>query len=209
MDLLRVQLQVPASSRRAVTHFYASTLGLGLTAEAAHEIGHSTLAFEPHTGTPFYHFAIQLPGDRFTAATHWARQRVQTLSDPIHFNAWNADAIYFHNIVELIAHHGHGETGRHGPFNPSEFLGISEIGLVGDVDTITTDLAPLELNVFSGAGTDLTFLGAPTGTLIITAIGRGWLPLQRPAQPHPVHATIAGTPKTVIHTAGHTVRRTD
>jgi hypothetical protein len=211
MEFLRVGLQVPSSNRRAVKHFYATTLGLGAAVEEGHAIGATMLVFEPHTGTPFYHFAILLPGDRFTAAETWVRQRVELLGDSVHFAAWRADSLYFHDpagsIVELIAHDGKAENGRHGEFSPAEFIGLSEIGLVGDVASITADLARLELDVFAGGGTDLAFLGEPTGTVIVAAIGRGWLPLDRPAETHPVHLTVAGAPKGVVRTAGHTVRR--
>jgi hypothetical protein len=211
MEFLRVGLQVPSSNRRAVTHFYATTLGLGSATDEGHGIGATTLVFEPHAGTPFYHFAILLPGDRFTAAQTWARQRVELLGGAVHFAAWRADSVYFHdpvgNIVELIAHHGQAENGRHGEFSPAEFVGLSEIGLVGDVGSITADLARLELDVCAGAGTDLVFVGEPTGTVIVAATGRGWLPLDRPAETHPVHVTVAGAPKGVVRTAGHAVRR--
>ena len=211
MEFLRVELEVPSSNRRAVKHFYSTTLGLGATADESHEVGGTTLVFEPHTGAAFYHFAMLLPGDRFAAADTWARQRVELLGGSTHFAAWNADSLYFHdpagNIVELIAHHGTAENGRHGEFTPAEFVGLSEIGLVGDVASITADLAGLELNVFAGAGTDLAFVGEPTGTLIVAAVGRGWMPLDRPAEAYPVRVTVAGAPKGVVRTADHTVRR--
>lgn len=211
MEFLRVGLQVPSSNRRAVKHFYATTLGLGSAVDEGHGIGATTLVFEPHAGAPFYHFAILLPGDRFAATETWARQRIELLGGLVHFAAWGADSLYFHdpagNIVELIAHHGKAENGRHGEFSPAEFVGLSEIGLVGDVALITADLARLELDAFAGAGTDLVFVGEPTGTVIVAAIGRGWLPLDRPAETHPVHVTVAGAPKGVVRTAGHTVRR--
>ena len=211
MELLRVELQVPSSNRRAVKHFYATTLGLGSGVDEEHEVGGTTLAFEPHAGAPFYHFAILLPGDRFAAADLWARQRVELTGGPIRFPAWDADSLYFHdpagNIVELIAHHGKAENGRHGEFSPTEFVGLSELGLVGDVALITADLAALDLTVFGDAGTDLAFVGEPTGTLIVAAVGRGWAPLHRPSEPHPAHVTVAGAPKGVVRTAGHIVRR--
>jgi catechol 2,3-dioxygenase-like lactoylglutathione lyase family enzyme len=214
MEFLRLVLQVPASNRRAVEHFYASTLALGPQVEDAHRIGRTALAFEPRSGEPFYHYAILLPGDRFQAAQRWAQARVELLSHNgeavMHFANWDADSLYFHdpagNIVELIAHHGKAENGRHGEFTPAEFAGIAEIGLVGDVQRITTDLAALELERFQG-DQELTFLGEPTGTIIVSAAGRGWLPLGRPAEPHPVQVSVAGAPKGVVTSDGHTVRR--
>ena len=220
MEILRATLQAPSSNRRALERFYTTTLGLGPTVDDAHRIGHTALLFSPHSGDPFYHFAILLPGDRFDPALTWSRERVELLPagdgrSPVHrFENWDADAVYFHdpagNIVELIAHHGKGENGRHGEFSPVEFLGLSELGLVGDPAEIAADLEQLELAVFDGTVTgpdSLAFIGEPTGTLILSPVNRGWLPSGRAAEHHPVEVTVSGTPRGAVSSGGHVVRR--
>jgi hypothetical protein len=209
MELLRVVLHGPAAQRRALEHFYSVTLG-PTERSGAFCVGHTELSFEPHPGSPFHHFAILLPGNRFAAARAWAAERVPLLGEPWHFDSWDADAVYCHdpagNIVELIAHRGRADTDCDGEFRPAEFVGLSEVGLVGDVAALTEDLATLDLRPFS-AGEGLTFLGEPTSTLILCAEGRGWLPQGRPAEAHPVCVTLSGTPKGRVVTGAHTVRR--
>ena len=66
--------------------FYGERLGLGLVQgeECGVEVrvGESVLAFRASPGSPFYHVALLVPGDRFDAALDWARERVELLPDP-------------------------------------------------------------------------------------------------------------------------------
>ena len=60
------------------------------------------------------------------------------------FSFWDALACYFRDpagsIVELIAHRGLGERGTRGAFSGEELLGLSEVGLVGDMASMSRDL---------------------------------------------------------------------
>lgn len=221
MEIHSATLHAPSAGRRGLERFYTTTLGLRPTVDGAHRIGRTTLLLLPHSGDPFYHFAILVPGDRFEAALAWARERVELLPgedarSPVHrFEGWDADAVYFHdpaaNIVELIAHHGKRDNGRHGEFSPDELLGLSEVGLVGEVDQMAAALEQLGLGAFEGTVTGedaFAFAGEdPTGTLILSAPGRGWLPTGRPAEPHPVEVTVSGVPRGSVSVGGHVVRR--
>ena len=138
--------------------------------------------------------------------SRWARERVELLPDsetgePVFdFTNWDAEAVYFHDpagsIVELIAHHGLGETGATGAFAPAELLGVSEVGLVCDPPSLAGALErELGLEVWDGtvAGEGrLAFVGEKGRTLILCRAGRPWLPTGRPAEAHPVEVVLSG-----------------
>ena len=132
------------------------------------------------------------------------------------FSFWDALACYFRDpagsIVELIAHRGLGHNGRTGRFSGEELLGLSELGLVGDIRALALDLEELNLRVWSGSLDDpdgLAFVGEKARTLILCPQGRGWLPTDRPAEPHPVEVVLSGTPGGSVVTGAHRVTRSE
>ena len=172
--------------------FYGGELGIPLDGEAI-RIGETTLRFEPVEGEPFYHFAFLVPGDRFDAALAWAGEHVEPLGDVFDFQNWDAHALYFHdpagNIVELIAHRGLEENGRIGAFAAEELVGLSELGIVGDLKQGLETLESRGLSLWDGTVDEpngLAFVGEKGRTAILAPIGRGWLPTGRPAEAHPV-----------------------
>ena len=176
--------------------FYGGELGVPLAGDAI-VAGETRLRFHVENGEAFYHFALLIPGDRFDAALAWAQERVELLGDVFDFENWNAHAVYFHdpagNIVELIAHHGLEESGREGAFAATEFLGFSELGVVGDRPSLLLELEGLGLRLWDGSieGRDrLAFVGERGRTFILAPVGRGWLPTDRPAEQHPVETTF-------------------
>jgi len=188
MRFAEVTLATPLDLR----DFYGSELGLPLDGDAI-EIGETRLRFNVEEGGPFYHFALLVPGDRFGAAFEWARQRVELLGDVFEFENWDAEAVYFHDpagsIVELIAHHGLEENGRSGTLAADELVGFSELGIVGDPKSLLRELEAEGLELWSGTVDEpdrLAFVGEKGRTLILAPPGRGWLPTDRPAEPHPV-----------------------
>ena len=201
---------------------YASWLfivSLGLTLVSADEgsvevaVGDTTLAFRGGHGQPFYHYAVLVPGDRFDAAHRWAAERIALLPDEdtgsevFDFENWDAQALYFHDpagsIGELIAHRGIGESGATGRFHPDELLGFSEVGIVGDPPALADALLETPgLSVWSGSLADeerLAFVGEKARTLILSRVGRPWLPTGRPAEPHPVEIVLAGVEGVDVH----------
>ncbi|HKC77991.1 MAG TPA: hypothetical protein VKB70_06365 [Gaiellaceae bacterium] len=193
MRFAEVTLSAPADLR----DFYGGELGLPLDEEAI-VVGETRLRFEVEPGSgAFYHFALLVPGDRFDAALAWARVRVELLGDVFEFENWDARAVYFHdpagNIVELIAHHGLEENGRPGEFGASELVGFSELGIVGDPRTELRTLEREGLCLWNGTvdvPDRLAFVGEKGRTLILAPPGRGWLPTDRPAEPHPVQYVL-------------------
>ena len=199
MRILHVRLRLAEAAKEATRRFYA--LDLGIPAEEnAFRIGHTTLGFAPVGDTaPFYHFAFRVPRDRFAAARAWLGERAEILGDD-EFENWNAQACYFEdpagNIVELIAHGDLPEEGHDGPFAGAELLGICELGLVGpDTKAMASALESLGIGLSDGTLDEpgrLAFMGGRDGVLILCPEGRGWMPTGRPAEPHPVEATVAG-----------------
>jgi hypothetical protein len=192
MHFERVLLHAPERGVSALRSFYGE------------RIGETRLEFAAGEGTPFYHFALLVPGDRFDAAVAWGREHVELLPGGdvdgviFDFEHWHARACYFHDaggsIVELIAHRGVGESGRRGRFDWSELLGVSELGLVGDTAALAGRLAELGVALWDGSLEPgrLAFLGERARTLILAPPGRGWLPTRRQAEVHPLEIDLAG-----------------
>ena len=209
-ELSNVRLGAPSSVLPELASFYGGSLGLPLTrrddGRLTIEIGESVLELAPCAGSPFYHFAFLVPGDRFEAALAWARDRVELLPDrrparPCSTSRTgtrrrSTSTTRRGSIVELIAHRGIGEAGATGPFAPSELLGISEIGLVCDPPSLAEALErELGLEVWDGTVEGegrLAFVGEKARTLILCRAGRPWLPTGRPAEAHPVEVTLSG-----------------
>ena len=188
--------EVTLSAPLDVRDFYGGELGLPLDGDAI-VIGETRLRFDVEEGGAFYHFALLVPGDRFAAALEWAQARAKLLGDVFEFENWDAEALYFHDpagsIVELIAHHGLEESGRSGPFAANELVGFSELGIVGDRKSRLRDLEAEGLELWSGTVDEpdrLAFVGEKGRTLILAPPGRGWLPTDRPAEPHPVEYVL-------------------
>jgi hypothetical protein len=189
--------EVTLSAPLDVRDFYGGELGLPLDGGTI-VIGETRLRFDVEEGGAFYHFALLVPGDRFAAALEWAQARAKLLGDVFEFENWDAEAFYFHDpagsIVELIAHHGLEENSRSGPFAAAELVGFSELGIVGDPKSRLRDLEAEGLELWSGTVDEpdrLAFVGEKGRTLILAPPGRGWLPTDRPAEPHPVEYVLA------------------
>jgi catechol 2,3-dioxygenase-like lactoylglutathione lyase family enzyme len=208
-----IRLAAASAVMDALERFYVGCLGFTADVDGDRLTlttgGGSHVTFEPAPGDagPFYHFALLVPGDRYAAARSWLEPCAGLLTRPgqpsttFRFDAWDADACYFHdpagNIVELIAHRGVGEMHADGAgFTAGELLGISEIGLVvADPPAAADTLASAGVDLWSGGveGRDaLAFIGRQAHTLILCAPGRPWLPTQRPAECHPVTASLNG-----------------
>jgi catechol 2,3-dioxygenase-like lactoylglutathione lyase family enzyme len=199
LRISELTLAAPAGSMDALERFYGDDLGLAATRDGERlevGVGPARLGFEDTgEGEPFYHFAFLVPGDGFEPARAWLAERAEIVGDPVYdFSFWDALACYCldpaGNIVELIAHRGIGTTFRDG----RDLLGVSEIGLVlpdpeEGVDALRDELG---LELWSGDAAHLAFVGRRAHTLILCPTDRGWLPTDRPAEPHPVDVTFAG-----------------
>lgn len=211
MRFHRVTLNAPAVGVSALGDFYGTELQFNFLQRSAvrfaFALGETTIEFVQGSGGPFYHFAFLVPGNRFDQALDWIRGRAALLPDPdshdirVDFANWHASACFFHdpagNIVELIAHRGYEDTRTNEPFLPREFIGLSELGLVGEPHEMAQRLAD-ELNLHVWDGTldvphRIAFVGERARSLILSRPGRGWRPTGRPAEPYPIEVVLAGT----------------
>lgn len=96
-----------------------------------------------------YHFAINIPANRFKEAKEWIMSRVPLLTedgeDEIYFEGIDASSLYFYdadeNIVELIARHSINPESNIESFSSNEFLGIGEMSLtVEDPSLVAQEL---------------------------------------------------------------------
>jgi catechol 2,3-dioxygenase-like lactoylglutathione lyase family enzyme len=198
MRILEVRLQVSEAAMSELDRFYRDELGLPAVG-TGFRIGHTAVELVPVSdGRPFYHVALRVPRNRFAPAREWIAASAEVLEDT-RFEGWDADACYFEdpagNIVELIAHGELPEEGPDGPFAGTELLGVCELGLVGsDIRAMAGALGEIGIELCDGSlePGGLAFMGDREGVLILCPEGRGWTPTGRPAEPHPVDATVAG-----------------
>ncbi len=113
--------------------------------------GKSQIIFEETNiiENPFYHFAFNIPSNKFEEAFQWIRGKVELLwlndykSYIADFTNWHAKSIYFidpaGNILEFIARFDLNDVADE-PFSAAHIRNVSEIGLVSPVKTFDTDI---------------------------------------------------------------------
>ncbi len=153
--------------------------------------GQSMLTFTDTTETPdpFYHFAFNIPSNKFEEAFQWIKKRSELLwledykSYVADFVNWNAKSVYFldpaGNILELIARFDLNNNADE-LFSSAQFLNISEIGLVfpGEILDTKVDgiLDKYGLSYFSKQPPLNHFraIGDDEGLFIAVAANRNW-----------------------------------
>lgn len=228
-EILEVELEAASARLDELAAFYAEDMELPVEqvdASVRVSVGAATLVFRATetSADPYYHFALRVPGGRFGAAYDWLRNRVEVLTDMegeriAVFDGVNALACYLHdpagNIVEFISFHDLDRSTLPGDaFCPAEALGVAEIGLVGADPAMMahTLLDHTGLRIWRGTVAEpgrLAFVGERRSSLILCPVGRGWLPLGRLAEAHPVRVTFAGAdlPEVGLPGTRHTVSR--
>ncbi len=192
MEIKSVILQ--SNHIEAMKQFYVDRFGFSLIAEDKKgfriAVGTSELEFSSKQveGEPYYHFAFNIPTNKFKEAKAWLKARV-TLNvdfekDEIYFSNFDAHSLYFYdpagNIVELIARHSIGEI-QEEPFSIASILNISEIGLTVE-DAIDTCNKLMEIGIHERENGDLTstslnFMGEKSKGIfiIVNQPGRRWI----------------------------------
>lgn len=185
--------------------YYSKVLGLKILTktdkEFSIEIGESILVFkEAEKGTePFYHYAINIPSNKYKEAKKWLSERTELLKDEgsgtdlFYFGFWDAHAMYFKdpsgNIGELIARHTM-DNDKEGEFDTSHLLAINEIGTpVHNPSDLASELkAEYGLDEYG----DSMFIGDENGLFVAVPIHRPWIPenTQRAAI-HPTEIQIS------------------
>ncbi len=144
-------------------YFYKDLLELPVIQSSKKSInvtaGESQLIFDEVTNeeNPFYHFAFNIPSNKFEEALQWMKSKVELLwlhdykSYIADFVNWHAKSFYFKdpagNILEMIARFDLNDISETS-FSSEHIRNISEIGVVFPVDTFDKDVNTLR-NKFS------------------------------------------------------------
>ncbi|MEG6588494.1 VOC family protein [Paenibacillus barengoltzii] len=187
--------------------FYTETLGFALI---EHGLEHFTIQAGATLVTfrsaevkesPYYHFALNIPENKFAEAKQWLAARVPLIEeqgkDEVFFTAWNAHAVYFKdpsgNILELIARHNLPSELSH-DFSIEDIMGVSEIGIVtSEVLPLVHRLNAAGLTNFQEDDPAFTPIGDEHGLLIVVREQREWFFSNGiPARFYPVELTVAG-----------------
>lgn len=191
---LRLHTAAPLA---AMKNYYVDLLGLGVLEESPRELtikaGETPITFvgiEPGTsGSPFYHFAFNIPQNKLLAAREWQKKRTALIppyarlrdpqfpDDVVHFSSWNAHSIFFWdpagNLLEYIARHDL-QNSADGPFGSADILYASEIAfIVDDVPSLAADLKEaFGLGQYKRGSDQFTAIGDELGLLLVMKRGR-------------------------------------
>lgn len=186
--------------------FYVNFLDFPLTTASPRsfsiKVGESELTFKEsalHT-KPFYHFAFNVPANRFMEAKQWATQRVflntEEKKDEIYFEAFDAHSFYFedpaHNIVEYISRHSDCPPSND-PFSSKSLLSIGEINLTTPhVRSVGTQLINSRITVRNSRPLNETFnfLGSGSAFFLVGAPKRRWFFSDRDSEVHPLMVKV-------------------
>jgi catechol 2,3-dioxygenase-like lactoylglutathione lyase family enzyme len=199
-------LEIATADLAAAKTFYHQILNFPLLDESDQQVsfaaGHSRLSFVKAATTAFYHIAFLIPSNQLVQAFNWVRSKTSILpfteeSCIADFPNWNAEAFYFHdaaqNILEFIVHHDLAHTSET-PFSASSIIGICEVGMpmpsVPDACRVFNQQFGIPYYKKGPHLPHFAVMGEEDGLLIVTAIGRGWLPTQRPAEQHPLQVQL-------------------
>ncbi|GGA44913.1 glyoxalase [Psychrobacillus lasiicapitis] len=167
--------------------FYGNVLGLTIL-ESGDEffklsIGTSTLTFQESSHNTAYHFAINIPGNQFTLAKHWAKERVtlnrEDAVDEIYYSRFNADAFYFEdpagNIIELIARR---HVDKWSDFSIDSLINLSEVSITTPfVQEVGEQIQAIGVHVSGHVDIDpkeLNFLGSKDTFILLVPPNRRW-----------------------------------
>ena len=209
----RLRLSTSADRLEEMRKFYEGALHLPLVTDDAGSLtfqaGRTRMKFaaDSNGGSPFYHFAFNIPENKLEKAIDWLSGRVPLLkgrrgNHVVHFEWLNAHSVYFYdpagNLLEFIAHHPL-KNGRPGKFDEQDILYTSEIGLVTkDVLKLSSEL-DAKLGLTNYATTHhrpvsdvFQPIGDPYGFFIVVKHERIWLMTDDPAALHPLTAQVRG-----------------
>lgn len=190
--------------------FYVEKLGLSVVDENSTrfqiELGEDTLIFQEAITEQErqYHFAINIPANRFKEAKEWIMSRVPLLTEEgeneIYFEGINASSLYFYdadeNVIELIARHSINPESNMESFSSNEFLGIGEMSLtVEDPSLVAKALETIGVRRRDGNSIDpshLNFMGPPNHDtyMLLVPRGRVWLFSPKLSIPSPIQMVL-------------------
>ena len=152
--MLIKELRLCTNQLSSLYYFYKDLLELPLIQSSKSLViaaGQSQLIFEEtdEEEKPFYHFAFNIPFNKFEEALQWMQNTAELLwlddykSYIADFINWHAKSFYFKdpagNILEIIARSDLNDT-VDTPFFSGHIRNISEIGIVFPSDTFDADV---------------------------------------------------------------------
>ena len=185
-------LELSTKDLEVQREFYANILELPVMLDSANlkvKAGKTDLVFT-QASTEFdgaYHFAFNIPENKFYAAKAWISERIPLLhdeggKDEFESENWNSHSVYFKdaagNVLEFIARH-ELKNAVDGDFDGSQIINISEIGLPSEnvIEFANQLCIALDLSVFKqGPNETFTPVGDNDGLLILPIKDRIWIP---------------------------------
>lgn len=154
--MLLKELRLQTKNYTALYHFYNDVIELPVIKQGDNisiVAGDSTIVFEEtNSADPFYHFAFNIPSNKFEEAFEWVKKKVDLLwlDDYKGFVAdfvnWHAKSFYFldpaGNILEFIARFDLKDKTDES-FTSRHIRNVSEIGLVLPAEDFDNDVNKL------------------------------------------------------------------
>ena len=156
--MLLKELRLQTKRLPALFNFYKEVLELPVLQQGNNSIavtaGTSRIIFDTTDAkeNAFYHFAFNIPSNKFEEALRWIQGRVELLwlndykSYIADFTNWHAKSFYFidpaGNILELIARFDLNDVTDE-PFSAGHIRNVSEMGLVFPVKSFDNDVNKL------------------------------------------------------------------
>ena len=184
------KISLYTSELDALYIYYSEILGISIIAKSESSfsirLGESVLQFFRESGgiCPLYHFAVNVPTNKFLKAKEWLNKRTpllidsETGNDELYFGSWDAHAVYFKdpagNIGELISRHSL-DNAREGNFGLEDMLCISEIGTPANnpIDLAARLKQSFGLEKYLNSS---MFVGDENGLFVIPPTGHTWIP---------------------------------
>lgn len=212
------ELTLYTSKLKEQYDFYSKVLKFTIidsnSEEFSLKIGQSILRFkEVKDGTePTYHYAINIPSNKYKLAQEWLSKKTPLLGDDIfYFDFWDAHAMYFRdpagNIGELIARHTL-DNDKEGEFSISDLLCVSEIGTpVENPSDLASELkTAYNLDPYGSS----MFIGDENGLFVVVPVNRMWFPdyvLKADVHPMNIYITDEGKNKFKYQNYPYNIKR--
>lgn len=213
MKIQRIKLLTDNLKTQEV--FYTYNLGLKLVGSSQKsftvQVGDSHLTFEEPEilgENPFYHFAIDIPGNKINESINWLNLKGISLNSlpnngfEIYSETWNATSIYFYdtvgNVVEFIARHDL-ENNTSIPFSSNDLINLSEIGLVVSNVPEAIEILNSQFSIacYKNNTDKFAAIGNEDGLFILTEYNRVWLGSNKNAKYFKTEVLIEETRKGV------------
>jgi len=174
-------------------------------------IGTSTLIFRLSELKTSYHFAINIPGNQFTLAKHWAKERVllnrEASVDEIYYARFEADAFYFEdpagNVIELIARRN---VDKWSDFSIESFLNLSEVSITTPfVEEVGEKLQEIGIPISGHVQIDpneLNFLGKKDTFILLVPPKRRWYFSKKTSETSPLEILLDDGKEVLVNREG-------